>query len=267
MRRQGSWQALARWLVAAGLASASGCFHVHAIAPPGPEWVEPCQSIPLSGRNHVYIFFVHGLDPLDCANLKGVCEFVQRLGFNKTYYGQLYHTGHFRNEIRRIHQEDPDARFVLIGFSFGANQVRSIAQAVKPDGITIDLLVYLSGNTLKNIPRDRPENACRIINILAEGCIWNGAMLEGAENFQVNKVWHYGSPTHYYTLDTLARELAAVAATVPVVLPPEPHLEPDPEAAPTPRPLTRPPDSPRDEWDFLKPVPRLGDRMPPAEDR
>jgi hypothetical protein len=250
--------------MAAGLVGIGGCCQLHAIAPPDPEWVEPCQVTPLGARNHVYIFFVHGLDPLNCANLSGVRDYVQGLGFNKTYYGQLYHTAQFEREMRSIHANDPDARFVLIGFSLGANMVRNIAQAVKPDGIGIDLLVYLGGNTLKDAPRDRPENAARVINILAQGCVWNGATLEGAENVQVRQVGHFGSPTHPYTLQTLARELAALAATVPVVPPPEPPLPPG-EEAPTPRPLTGSSDGPRDEWDFLKPVPHLGKRMPPAQ--
>lgn len=242
----------------------SGCFHLHSIHSPPPDWVEPCQIIPQCARGHVYIFLVHGFDPIDCSNLAGVRDYVQCLGFTKTYYGQFYHTSHFEKEVRRIHQEDPHARFVLIGFSLGANQVRTLAQSVKDDGISIDLLVYLSGNTLKDIPRDRPENACRIVNILAQGCIWNGATLEGAENVQVRKVGHFGSPTHHYTLETLARELAAVAATVPVVRPPEPKTPPE-EIPPTPRPLTSQPEEPRDEWDFLKPAPNLGNRMPKAD--
>jgi hypothetical protein len=219
------------------------------VAPLPPEQQACCSEVPLCCRNHVYIFFVHGMDPFDCANLAGVRDQVQSLGFIKTYYGQMYHTSYFAKEICRIHQEDPDARFALVGFSFGANLVRDIAHTVAKDDIHIDLLVYLGGNTLKNMPADRPENVGQIVNILATGCIWNGDTLDGAVNVNYTDVYHFGSPTHAYTQGLLAEELTKVARRVPIV---EKVLPPMEEEAPTPRPV-RPPDTqPIDEWDFLK---------------
>jgi hypothetical protein len=242
---------------------------MHPIEPLAPEYTEPCHGIVKGARDHVYIFFVHGLDPLDYANLSGVCQLVQDLGFNKTYYGQLYHMPYFDSEIRKVCQEDPDARIVLVGFSFGANVVRSLAQSVKAEGIPIASLIYFGGNTLSNTDRDQPENAEHITNILAVGCIWNGDQMDRAENLRAPGVWHFGSPTHPTSLKALARELARVAATVTVVEE-APVLPPPLEEAPTPRPLPPPEELPpprpvppgketaqRDEWDFLKPVSSL----------
>ena len=93
--------------------------------------------------------------------------------------------------------------------------------------------------------------------MLAQGSIWNGSTLEDAENTHLPDVHHFGSPTHPYTLEMLARELSLVAATVPVVeLLPRPL--PGGEEPPTPRPV--PPQARRTtgEWDFLRPVSRLG---------
>jgi hypothetical protein len=202
------------------LASGAGCLKfVHPVPTPTAEQAAECQAMPPPARNHVHVFFIHGLDPCDFANLEGVRDYVQSLGFLKTHYGQLYHTWKFRDDVRHIHQEDEDARFVLIGFSFGANMVRNLANMVKDDGVIIDLLVYLGGNTLEDTPPNRPEHALHIVNILATGCIWNGANLEGAENIQYRNVWHFGSPTHPGTREMLARELALVAARVPVYMP------------------------------------------------
>jgi hypothetical protein len=252
MKRPRNGLPLGGALAAFLLGTQPGCLTcLHPVTPPAKEQVCLCGELPRCCRNHVYVFFVNGLDPLDCANLNGVRDYVQGLGFIKTYYGQLYHKSYFASEIRRLHQEDPDARFVLVGFSFGANQVRDLAHAVRPDGVTIDLLVYLGGNTLENTPEDRPENALRTLNVLASGCVWNGDTLDGAENVHYADVWHFGSPTHPHTLDLLAEELAVVAGRVPVVLPAElPPLEG--EQAPTPRPVTVRPEGPPDEWDFLK---------------
>src|SRR5262249_46603769 len=157
---------------------------------------------------------------------------MHHLGFNKTYYGQLYHTCYFRKQVRRIHEEDPEARFVLIGFSFGANMVRTVAQDVKEDGIDIDLLLYLGGNTLENKPRYRPENALRLVNILAHGYIWNGTQFDDGENLNVEDVWHFGSPTHPRTLEVLTRDLFEIACSVPIIEPVEPVDKPAPDAEP-----------------------------------
>jgi hypothetical protein len=247
-------------LFAAGLAGGStGCLSfLNPPEAPMAEVVQPCQELPACCRSHVYIFLIHGLDPLDTANLSGVRDYCHRLGFNQTYYGQLYHVCSFKKEMRRIHEEDPDARFVLIGFSFGANMACSLAQGVKAEGITIDLLVYLGGNTLENTDADRPENAARIINILATGWIWHGAEIDGAENIQESDIWHFGSPTHARTLDTLTQELTRIACSVPIREPAVLNRSTEPpEQMPTPRPVQLPTAAKPDEWDFLKPTSQL----------
>ena len=133
-------------LTALTLLGQAGCLSFcHPIEPVTSEKVAICKEIPQSCRSHVYVFFIHGMDPLDFANLSGVRDYVQSLGFIKTYYGQLYHTIYFTDEMREIHKRDPEARFALVGFSFGANMVRDVANAVRPDGVDIDLIVYLGG--------------------------------------------------------------------------------------------------------------------------
>jgi hypothetical protein len=207
-------------------------------------------------KKHVYVFLVNGLDPVNCANLNGLRDYLQSLGFTKTYYGQLYHIFYFDQEIHRLHREDPEARFVLIGFSFGANVVCALANSAKEEEIPIDLLVYLGGNTLKNNDYCHPSNAMHIANVLASGTIWNGTELDGAEEIRVPDVHHFGSPCHAATIAMLMRELPTVAARVPIVVQAcKPKYEA--EEAPTPRPVTPAADGPRDEWDFLKPAGRL----------
>ncbi len=202
-----------RGLVSAALVSSTGCMsYLHPIPPIAPEVVSSCKTeLSPCARSHVYVFFVHGLDPLDYANLSGVRDYVNELGFPKTYYGQLYHKSHFEKEIRTIHADDPEAHFVLVGFSMGAAVVRSMANSAKEEGIAIDLLVYLGGNTLGNKERDQPDNVARVVNILATGCIFNGAWMDRAENLNLTDVYHFGSPTHPETLALLTRELSAIA--------------------------------------------------------
>jgi hypothetical protein len=250
---------LARGLASALAASLAGCLSfVHPVAKPAPELAAPCQAAAKCGRDHVYVFLVHGLDPFDLANLRGVRDYVNALGFCKTYYGQLYHRWYFEHELHRIHREDPQARFVVIGFSYGANVARCLAQSARRADIPVELLVYLGGNTLENTPEDQPENVREIVNILAAGCIWNGAQMDRAQNYHVTDVFHFGSPTHPLTLEVLAREMAAVAGSVPPEeAPPPPPMPAADETVPPSRSGTGRAAVGHDEWDFLKPIAKL----------
>lgn len=235
-------------------AVSSGCLSfVHPIKPPSAEILAPSAAISPECRRHVYVFLVHGMDPLDLANLAGVQKWIQSLGYSQVYFGQLYHAWEFKQTLQRIHKEDPAGRFVLMGFSFGANVVRNIANTARESNIPIDLLVYTGGNTLHNTPVDQPPNVLRIANILASGCIWNGAHMDRADNLNYDDVWHFGSPAHKRTLDYLARELAVVAQRVPH--PPERILTAPPvdaNAALAPRPSTSAKVALPPEWDFLQ---------------
>jgi len=270
MNQHGCWprRLALMFLAALCLSAGQGCLSfVHSLDLPPKEQLVQGESLPAPCRNHVHIFLVHGMDPLDLANLNGLTEYIQQLGYIKTHYGQLYHLWEFKKELRRVHKEDPQARFVLIGFSFGANMVRELANAVKDDGIVIDLLVYLGGNTLENTQETQPEHVLHVVNILAAGCIWNGTTMDRADNRHFTNVWHFGSPTHPKTRELLAQELAAVAARVPFIEktpPPRPELE----EAPRPRPLNM--DQVRkmssdlsSEWTFLNSRSALGEHPPP----
>jgi hypothetical protein len=243
-RGQRTWGLLLAVLVI----SSTGCLgFLNPVAPEAVQYAHTCPPLPQECRNHVYIFFVTGMDPLDCANLNGVRDFLNELGYLKTWNGQLYHVPHFIQEIRRIHQEDAEAHFVLIGFSFGANAIREMARSVGEDNIPIDLLVYCGANTFTDCPENRPANALRVLNFLATGCIWNGADLTGAVNECYADVWHFGSVTHLHTLNVLVDELVVVAGRVPVI-----SLLPAEDPGPHPARSVPLAEDTRDDWDFLK---------------
>ncbi|HEY7308312.1 MAG TPA: hypothetical protein VH643_03015 [Gemmataceae bacterium] len=260
MTQQGRWPRRfgMMCLTTLTLATGQGCLSfVHSLDLPPKEQMTSGEAIPTPCRNHVHIFIIHGMDPLDLANLAGLTEYIQQLGYIKTHYGQLYHLWEFKKELRRVHQDDPQARFVLIGFSFGANMVRELANAVKDDGIIIDLLVYLGGNTLENDEKTQPAHVLHVVNILAAGCIWNGTTMDRADNRHFTNVWHFGSPTHPKTRELLSHELAVVAARVPYVETPPPY-RPELEELPRPRPLRsnparKAPSELAPEWTFLSP--------------
>lgn len=259
--RVGATRWLSRWLLAVPLFCGAGCLSCLHPAKPSEQMLETCHSVPPLGRNHVYIFFVGNLDPLNCANLTGVRDCLQSLGFIKTYYGQAYHVCWFKNELCRLHEEDPAARFVLIGHGCGANVANALAWKVAEQDIHIDLLVYLDASRL-DFRCERPGNVEKVVHISGTYCVSRRKNLNDVENIHLDNAGCLGAATHPQTLDLLTEELTHVACRVPINLPAEPSEMPNPETAPTPRPVVPQPTSSRDEWDFLKPVVTLH-RQPP----
>jgi hypothetical protein len=166
---------------------------------------------PSYGADHLYIFLINGVAPMHLGNLKGLGEHLKERGYLHIQYGELTAVSRFQTMIRQIQQDDPSARFVLVGFSLGANKVCELAQATAVDGITIDLLVFLSGNHwLGGLPNEKPSNVTRVVNILASGFLAHTGQRTWAESTQVPGAWHFGTPGHTKTLDLLIRLLAEV---------------------------------------------------------
>jgi len=209
--------------------------------------------VPVSARERVHIFILHGLDPFDYANLAGLRGYCADLGFPNTWLGQFYHAGRFAAEIRSVAQDDPGAGLVLIGFSAGANAARDVATSLQEDGITIDLLVYMGGNTLADVPDSRPENVRKVIHILATGYVFKGTAITGAENYKYAQTWHFGSPSHPHTLAILRRELLEVAERVGA----EAGDQPMPKDASSADRRVSYDLSSRVAWDFLEQAQRL----------
>src|SRR5438445_3693884 len=174
------------------LAGAGGCLScLNPVHPPDEALVQPCHELPKYCRDHVYVFFLNGIDPVNYGNLTGIREYVDTLGFHKTYYGQIYHVSYFAEEIKKIHQEEPDAHFVLVGFGRGARSMRSLAERVNGQGIVIDLLVDLDGKLPPGMSaEDGP----------VPGQVRDGTMTRATESRP--GLWLFGNP---HTPKTMAR--------------------------------------------------------------
>lgn len=177
-----------------------------------------CASLPAARRAHVYLFFVNGVDWIGAGNLRGLCGYIQAQGFPHAYYAQCYQGGRLEQRIRQIAQQDPQARFVLVGFSAGAYVVRDVTHALAPAGIRVDLLVYIGGDYLSDSPDSRPANAGTIVNIMGHGFLFsggdliaNGTPITGALNLRL-PCRHILLPSRRETIDLLMQELAALTA-------------------------------------------------------
>jgi hypothetical protein len=174
---------------------------------PAPDKLLP------SPRDHVHLFFVGGLDPIDFAGLKTLQAYCESLGFRNTYWLEWYEGRRLEEEVPGIRSHDPEARFVFVGYSLGANVIRTMARSLgETDGIEIDLLVYISGNLLKYGCQSTPPNVAKVIHIMADGCVYRETPTVGAENYQLKNTLHFNTPPHPQTLCIVGRELPLVAA-------------------------------------------------------
>jgi hypothetical protein len=217
--------------------------------------------MPKPATQHVYVFFINGIDPCCLGNLAGLCNYVHGLGFINTYYGQVYHAPWFISEIRKIRAGDPDARICVVGFSLGANAGRGMAWLLGGEGIYLDLLVGLSTNNKLDFSHQRPENVGRYVDVQVYGL--EGAEAPDAAVKRLNlkgMVGHFGSPSHPETQEALARELMFLASMVPVAELPPPRGPFAPEQLPAPRLAPpQPMGRVRVGWELLDPAVHLRD--------
>ena len=107
-----------------GLILASGCATSRHTA--FAESLKPVEQVRVlaPARAKVYAFLMNGADILE---LYGFYELPQELtcaGFPKVYYAQRSDREWFRKELHRLHRDDPDARFLLVGFGSAADQIQ-----------------------------------------------------------------------------------------------------------------------------------------------
>jgi pimeloyl-ACP methyl ester carboxylesterase len=189
----------------------------HPLQKCNPEVVKSCEAAPSDGKEHVYIFIVNGLDPLQVANLNGMTGYLRRLGFPQTHYEPMLGYRATRRQILAIRQSDPDAKIVLVGYSLGSGVVRRLANDLEKENIAVDRLVYLGGDFIGNTEASRPKNVAKVVNIRGHGSLfsgydlfWNGAEIDNAQNVRLDRR-HFLLPSSGQTMETLASELASLA--------------------------------------------------------
>jgi hypothetical protein len=183
-----------------------------------PEAIPSPGNVAGRHKDHVYIFAINGLDPMCLGTLNGLCSYLNEEGFASTHFSQVTSWGPFAQTIRQIRQADPNARIVVIGFSYGCNCARSLVKRLAEDGTRVDLLVYLAGDLIDNSKLSFPDNVARVLNIRARGFILsggdlivNGADIDGARNRRLD-VRHFVAPSRKETLELLMSELLTLAS-------------------------------------------------------
>jgi len=254
--------AVRRCLLAPGLfvlLLPGGCMYIFNPMPDPPSDAKQLsEQLPCFSRDGVYIFLINGADPLDCGNFYSIRDFLNKLGFLRSYYGECCQGSWLVDEIKLLHKEKPKARIVVIGYGLGADAALEIAEAGAKAGASIDMLMYLEprGFSFKQVP-DTNNDIRKVVVVRRETEHPHDSEIRGAEVISTSGWCRHLVPTHPATLDAIATELTNLAMLVPVPNPPAetfPKILDDP--APTPRPLEAAKPAPRDEWDFLKLVSR-----------
>jgi pimeloyl-ACP methyl ester carboxylesterase len=189
---------------------------VHALEKPAADVDQLGEQVPQEIKDHTWLFFINGLDPYYLANFRAQCQHLKLLGYNHAYCGQMNHTELFRKMIPQVRRDDPQARVVVVGYSLGANLARSLANQLKEEGVRLDLVVYLGGDTVWNDDASRPANVGRIVNItghasilLGYDLVLKGNDIKGASNHRLD-ARHFLLPTRAETAELLVRNIAAL---------------------------------------------------------
>lgn len=105
---------------------------------------DSCPEVPAEQRAQVYTVIVRGCDPLHLTHAERLREELNRHGFSKVYCVDFYHAAFIEKEVGRIRCERPDARFVIVGYNFGAGAALSLTTRLTQAGARVDALVEVA---------------------------------------------------------------------------------------------------------------------------
>jgi len=198
----------------------SGLSYVNPIQIPADASLR-CAALPDWCKDRTHVFVINGFDPCYLGNLNGLCRHVRHLGFQHVYLDPMWHSDQVADRIASAKHRDPEARIVLVGFSAGSLDARDACNALYEKGVVVDLLVYIGGDRIFDVPKSCPDNAVQILNITGHGYLptggnlfFNGTELTGATNVRLPD-WHIQLPSRFTTMEMLLNGLHDVAATAP----------------------------------------------------
>lgn len=180
-----------------------------------PAVAEPTASF----APQTYVYVLDGLDPLGLAGTRGLADQIRAGGYPNTKFGGWLKAAQFEREIRAIHQRDPSAQFVLIGYSAGAYSVRNTVNRLVRDGVPVSMVGYVGGDFLRDTSYSRPAGV-QVVNVTGDGylltgrnLLFNGTDLNGAENLRLRGTRHFDLPKQSATASTLLGRLGGTGST------------------------------------------------------
>jgi hypothetical protein len=207
-------------------------------------------SVGIRARARVNVFLMNGADVLELGGLSELKDAVLAAGFPKVYYAQRFDREWYHREINRLHREDADNRFVLIGYGTAADQLRLLAAQLTADGVPLDTVAFLDpageGADLTGSP---------FPSLVIRSRRWRlSPRLQPTEAMTLPGTGHRDVPDSAATVQQVVAILTASAHRVPVNNPPVecvPVLDPKKPVPRPDKPKEMPPLPP--EWRFLCP--------------
>lgn len=151
------------------LISNSGC----ATLSPTPS-ASKLSTIPSECRDHVHVIFVDS--PVDVGKWGGlpkIAKYLRCAGIRHSVYRDAYvhgiHGENLAEDIRRIKCQDPCAKIMLVGWSFGSMISTEALRDLSEQGICVDTMVYLDSYLLNFTGgHDHPKNVKRTVLVYRE---------------------------------------------------------------------------------------------------
>jgi len=203
-------------------------------------------------RAKVYTFLMNGSDLFELGGLSELREKLAKAGFSKLYYAQRPDREWYRRELHRLHRDDPEARFVIVGYGTAADQVIKLIHQVTEEGIPIEAVVFLDPSGVNT----NLSECVGIESIAIRSHNWKASRhFLTTKQYEVQGVGHLSLPCHESTVGILRDLLTSIAMKVPVPVAPGacPPIGDKPNPIPRPDLPMRIPVAPP-EWRFLCPA-------------
>lgn len=217
------------------LAGSVGCVNVRYQA--SQEAILPCppNDVPPLQRKRVYLFMMNGLDVFETAGMLDVRDRLAVAGFPGVYYAQRPDRAWYYREMHRLRCDEPEARFLLLSYGAGAENIQALAFDAARDGLPVDAVVFLdpvgvSGDLNATLP---------FHSVVVRSHHWVGSPgLSAREHIDVPYFGHLSLPRSPATHEILVRLMSASAERVQLPgLEYLPRLELRARPEPTPRPI------------------------------
>jgi hypothetical protein len=121
------------------------------------------EGMPLATRNRVHVYIINGNEPFSTSGIDKLRKKLNESGFAKVSAGGLFYGRYFENAIRKQHHEDPEARFILVGYGFGVASADSIAARLQGEGVPIDSVIAMAPRSFPGWNTTPDPNLNRIV--------------------------------------------------------------------------------------------------------
>jgi hypothetical protein len=192
-------------LVVALSAANAGCISCDHAAHKSALNAGPVCELPTCERQKVYVFMLNGITPNGSCGLEGLRTKLAEQGFSKIGCGQVFHAAWVADEMKRVLADNPDARFVLLGYDLGGGVAAKLAQESVRAGLPVDALVLLN-------PKGKASLTPSGVRTLLVTSGAAGTPTPHTESVIIPDVGHFKLPTHPQTLAVVSNLLNEIAA-------------------------------------------------------